>query len=281
MSALQWALLIIGVAVIVIVYFFSRREKPQKKPWTPPVINPQRNPVGDQMEIFGRSGEFDEFGVGKPRRREPPVMPGIPTEPQQQSAPAPAAPKKERIPERQLTPAAETVKTRREPVMEAVEEPAVAVVPEHAKPAQQVKSSKPAAEQKIVAILIAEREGTAILGPKLHRALQQQSLAFGERKIYHRTDAAGLPVFSVAGLLKPGQLDPAEAASFSTPGLTMFMVLPGPEHPEAALADLLATAKALARGMNAELFDAKRQPFTAEAEKAMVADIKDWTRRQA
>ena len=256
MSALQWALLIVGVVVVVLVYFFSRREKPLKKEWTPPVMNPQRNPGGgSQMEIFGRSGEFDEFGVGKPRRREAPVMPGVP----EQQAPA--------------TP--DFPKPRREPAMA----PTAPVVAAAAAPA--VEPAKPVVEQKIVAILIAEREGTAILGPKLHRALQQQALTFGERKIYHRMESSGQPVFSVAGLLKPGQLDPAEASSFSTPGLTMFMVLPGPADPEAALADLLSTAKALAKGINAELFDAKRQPFTVETEKVMVADIRDWARRNA
>ncbi|MGH8505645.1 MAG: hypothetical protein ACRETM_06725, partial [Stenotrophobium sp.] len=66
MSALQWALLIVGVAVVVLVYFFSRREKPSKpqsRQWTPPVVTAPRNPGGDQMEIFGSTGEFDEFGV--------------------------------------------------------------------------------------------------------------------------------------------------------------------------------------------------------------------------
>ncbi|MGH8541662.1 MAG: cell division protein ZipA C-terminal FtsZ-binding domain-containing protein [Stenotrophobium sp.] len=261
MSALQWSLLIVGVAVVIAIYFLSRREKKPRKEWTAPSAHqPAKTPAGDQMEIFTRTGEFDEFGVGKPRRREAPVMPGIPEKPL--LPPAEPAAQGEAA-----KPTPEFLKPRSEPSMGA------------AKPAPVAAAPKPV-EQKIVAILIAEREGTAILGPKLHKALQQQALSFGERKIYHRMEM-GQPLFSVAGLLKPGQLDPAEAATFATPGLTVFMVLPGPSKPVLALRDLLDTAKALARSINAELFDAKRQPFTAESERAMVAEVEDWARRNA
>lgn len=278
MSTLQWALLIVAVAVVVLVYFYSRREKPAKpqaKRWVPPVVTAPRNPGGDQMEIFGSTGEFDEFGVGKPRRREAPVMPGIATPKPVAEAPVPELKLEAQVQPTSNKPAAK--KPRREPEMErtaAEPSPAVATPQTTTAPAPEV-------EQKIIAILVAEREGTAILGPKLHRALQQQALIFGERSIYHRLDKSGQPVFSVAGLLKPGQLDPAEAETFSTPGLTMFMVLPGPSDPEAVLADLLATARALARSMNAELFDTKRQPFTAKAEQAMILDVRDWAHRYA
>ncbi|HWU69663.1 MAG TPA: cell division protein ZipA C-terminal FtsZ-binding domain-containing protein [Stenotrophobium sp.] len=275
MSALQWALLIVGVAVVVLVYFVSRREKPsrsQSRQLTAPVVTTPRNPGGDQMEIFSSTGEFDEFGVGKKRTRVPPVMPGIPS-------PKPVAEKP--VPELKLevqtqpaaSRAAAARKTRHEPELG----PAAAAAPS---PKPEAVAT-PQEEQKIIAILVAEREGTAILGPKLHRALQQQALVFGERSIYHRIDRSGQPVFSVAGLLKPGQLDPEEAETFSTPGLTMFMVLPGPADPEAVLADLLATARALARSMNAELFDTRRQPFTAKAEQAMIIEVRDWALRHA
>ena len=48
--------------------------------------------------------------------------------------------------------------------------------------------------EKIVSLLIAEREGTAILGPILHEALESQGLEFGARQIYHRL-LNGEPVF--------------------------------------------------------------------------------------
>lgn len=250
MSVLQWALLIVGIVAVIAIYIASRREKRPVKIWTPPATGvAPKLPAGDQMEIFSRTGEFDEFGVGKPRKRTAPVMPGVP----EKSLPLIDAPE-----------SAAQVAT-----------PASAVAP----PAAPAAVSK-TAEQKIIAILIAEREGGVILGPNLHRALRNEGLIYGERKIYHRMDL-GRPVFSIAGLLKPGQLDPAEADTFSTHGLTMFMVLPGAPEPMAAVRDMLITAKALARSLKSELFDNKRQPFTEESERALLADIEDWARRNA
>lgn len=254
MSVLQWALLIVGVAAVVVIYFVSRREKRSLKEWTPPSAGAHpsiKPPSGNQMEIFSQAGEFDEFGVGKPRKRTAPVMPGVPQKPLLAS-PVPA-------PEEPAAPPPAFLRPKTEPRLET-------------------PAAKKQVEQKIIAILIAEREGTAILGPKLHKALQQQGLTFGERQIYHRLEM-GQPLFSVAGLLKPGQLDPAEAATFATPGLTMFMVLPGPAKPLFALRDLLDTAKSLAKSLNAELFDNKRQPFTAQSEATLIAEVEDWVRR--
>lgn len=248
MSVLQTALLILGVVAVIAIYFLSRRDKNSLKEWAPPsAVGLIKPPSSDQMEMFSaRGGEFDEFGVGRPRKRTEPTMPGVPTQ------------------------------------VPLIEEPAPELEAEVRVPAfvAQPKAEQKIVEQKIVAILIAEREGTAILGKKLHAALKQQTLVYGDRKIYHRLEM-DQTLFSVAGLLKPGQLDPSEADTFSTPGLTLFMVLPGPAKPTYALRNLLSTAKNLAKSLNAELFDAKRQPFTAEAESTMIAEVEDWAQRNA
>lgn len=252
MSTLQWALLIIAIVAVVAIYVMSRREKRTSvsKDWNagraPTLTKP---PAGDQMEIFSRTGEFDEFGVGKPRikQRVAPNVGGLPSSlPLEEGHGAPTLPG------------------------------VAAAIPEA--PAERATPKE--VEQKILAILIAEREGGLIMGNNLHRALRKEGLIYGERQIYHRMDL-GKPVFSVAGLLKPGQLDPAEAESFSTPGLTMFMVLPGPSSPVDAARDLLNTAKELSKSLKGELFDNKRQPFTEASERAMLADVEDWARRNA
>lgn len=233
MSPLQWALLVIGAVAVIAIYIYSRREHASPKPRSAPSAASTKMPAipaADQMDMFSRQGGFDEFGVGRPRKRVAPSMSG--------DAPSPGAGE-------QPTPAAAS---------EAVEE-------------------------RLVAVLIAEREGTAIFGPKIHAALRAQGLQFGDRKIYHRIDA-GRPVFSVASLIKPGHLDPAEQQSFSTPGLSVFMVLPGPTPAETAIGDMLGTARTLALQLNAEVFDANREQLTPAAEKAMIAEIKTWARQR-
>jgi len=131
---------------------------------------------------------------------------------------------------------------------------------------------------KFIGLYIAEHEGTSILGSKLHAALQDQGLTFGDKKIYHRMEGQK-KVFSVASLTKPGTLDPAEAASFTTPGLSVFLALPGPSEPVAAFQDMLRTARELARRLNAELYDSEqRQPLTAQRERDLHAQVEDWAR---
>jgi cell division protein ZipA len=90
----------------------------------------------------------------------------------------------------------------------------------------------------------------------------------------------GTAVFSVASLLKPGVLDPA-ANGFSTPGLTLFMVLPGPVKASDAIRDMIGTAEKLARALNAEVFDSKRNPLTPSGARALQQEVEAWARARA
>lgn len=268
MSMLQWTLLIVLAAAVVGLYLGSRGSNrgAKRAPKTP---SRQTNlganqanaslPAAEQAELFTR-GQFDEYGVGKPRKRTAPQMSGASSAPQQTlfEPPPPPAPQPKSAPK---------TATRTAPVMGVAAAPAI----REAAPGAQ------GAPEKIFALLIAEHEGTAVMGPKLHAALQQQGLQFGARQIYHRMLGEQM-VFSVASLLKPGALDPADAQAFSTPGLSVFMVLPGPVQPAAAYADMAATARALAASLNAAVFDAQRQPFTAERERAQKAEVEAWAR---
>jgi cell division protein ZipA len=137
----------------------------------------------------------------------------------------------------------------------------------------------PQAPDKVIGLYIAEHEGTNILGPKIHAALRDRGLRFGAKKIYHRFEGEHA-VFSVASLVKPGTLDPAEAEGFATPGLSVFLQLPGPVRPVAAFQDMLDTARGLARALNAELYDTEqRAPLSPERERALHEQVEDWARR--
>ncbi len=236
MSALQWALLVLGAVAVIAIYVMSRGEKRLPKDWSPTGGAPRpgtvKAPAADQMEMFSGSGQFDEFGVGKPRRRSEPGFGEAEETPSQQA-------------------------------------PSLRVDPTVDMPAK-------AAEQKIVTLLIAARQN---LDPqRLHQALGEQRLVFGERKIYHRLDH-GQTVFSVASLIKPGTLDPADAGALATPGLTLFMVLPGPTRPRLALQDMIATTRALAERLGAEVYDASRQPFDNDAQRVLANELDLWAKR--
>ncbi|MEN8664640.1 MAG: hypothetical protein ABF356_06775, partial [Polycyclovorans sp.] len=78
MNKLQLALLILGILIILGVIINALRERRRDSiggtRWTPPSRSSGGSggkglPLGDQMDIFGSAaGEFDEFGVGRPRK---------------------------------------------------------------------------------------------------------------------------------------------------------------------------------------------------------------------
>ena len=231
MSPLQWALLVVGVVAVVAIYVINRRERSLPKDWSPPGANTRGSPKlpgQDQLDMFNSSsvapGQFDEFGVGKPRVRH-----------------------------------------------DGSDVPASADNDVPAAPAKVF-------EEKIVTLLLAQPQGQPLVGAQVHHALSEQRLQFGERKIYHRLDKNRV-VFSVASLVKPGTLDPAEQQQLATPGLTVFMVLPGPTQPRLALQDMIATTRALAEDLGCEVFDATRQPFNSEAQRVLITELDAWAKR--
>lgn len=246
MTTLQWALLLLGVAIAAGLILSSRRERRLLERSVNNALK-SRGGVGQDWtpETPPDAGKqtglnFDEFGVGKPRK---------------------------------LT--ASEVKAALAKV-----EPRTAATAGVIEKASRSPERAHGAAEKLIALYIAEHEGTNILGPKIHTALQAQGLRFGGKKIYHRFKDEQ-PVFSVASLVKPGTLDPAEARDFSTPGLSVFMQLPGPSQPEAALQDMLSTARQLARALNAELYDTEqRLPLTPERERVLLTQVRDWARLQ-
>ncbi len=251
MSPLQWALLIFAVIAVIAIYVLSRRDRR--------AMNADADAPGAglgvsarerQLDIFGAEGQqFDEFGVGKARRVEPRFGD---TAGSGEVPPPPRGPSAGPVPSVAVTASA---------------------------PAPAVTAAKPVmpGPQKIVSLLIAQREGQAILGHDLHEALEAQGLQFGARLIYHRM-LGSEAVFSVASLLKPGHLDPAVAGTFATPGLTLFMVLPGPVRAPDAIRDMIGTAERLATALGADVFDARKQPFSPSSARALQQEVEAWAR---
>lgn len=249
MGELQWALLIVCVVLVVGLYVLSRRGK---------LAGGERDAAAsqaahdnsDQLDLLATrpDGDFDEYGVGRKRRRGEGAVP--PREP-----PAPS--------------------------MATLLHPLPGQTPVAPRPADlpmpAPAPAAPVSATKLVALIVAPAEETDLLGPQLHAALAEQGLKFGEGEVYHRS-IGGRVVYSVASLLKPGKLIPAEAENFSTKGLTVVLNLPGPVQATVALDDMLATTRALAAALKAEIFNAQRQRLTDEVASALRADVQAWAR---
>lgn len=212
MSAMQWALLVAGLAVVGLVYWYSRRDLGDE-------AGDSADDDRGQMGLWDNFGDqFDEFGVGKPRVRSAPDL-------DDPSSPEPDE----------------------------------------------------AGNQKLVVFYLVERENAFIPGTHIHQSMDTLKMQFGHRHIYHRIkEVGGVPqeVFSIASIAKPGHLDPQEAETFSTPGLVVFMNLPGPEHPEVALDDMLRTTRKLAEWLKADILDDQRELLTDERVEELQRDAR-------
>lgn len=118
-------------------------------------------------------------------------------------------------------------------------------------------------EEKIVVLYVTARAKAGIPGPDLIAAFADNGLEHGEMEIYHRHDA-GSTVFSVVNMVNPGTFDPASMEEFSTPGISLFTVLPQGDDSVAAFDTMLDCAMKLAGQLDATVLDETRSAVTRQ-----------------
>lgn len=110
--------------------------------------------------------------------------------------------------------------------------------------------------QKIITLHVACRGSQRILGPDLELAMQAENMQLGRFDIYHRlSEDSGATVFSAANMVEPGTFDASKMAELSTPGLSLFLLLPGPIDGAEAFSEMLIAARGLANRLGAEVLD--------------------------
>lgn len=111
-------------------------------------------------------------------------------------------------------------------------------------------------ERKIISVRVAARSSTRFRGEDIVRLLNEEGLEFGKYGIFHRYhNATGATVFSVASMVEPGAFNLDAIGSEHIPGVTLFLVLPGPRDGVTALDEMLGTAQRLAEQLNGEVLD--------------------------
>ena len=107
-------------------------------------------------------------------------------------------------------------------------------------------------------------------------------MLFGELGIFHYhvgQSLEGEALFSVANVLKPGTLEPAAMETFETPGLVMFMGLPGPSNPMIAFDTMIKAARHLAKQLDGELRDDRRSVLTEQTVQHQREQIQEYKRK--
>lgn len=117
-----------------------------------------------------------------------------------------------------------------------------------------------------VALTVLASSGRSFAGPEIQAAAEELELQLSAHGVFERfssqAGADAVPVFSLAHLRKPGAFDPAGLARLTTPGLLLFMTLPGPLEGSEALDLLVVSADHLARNLGGHLGDAQHQRLT-------------------
>lgn len=152
----------------------------------------------------------------------------------------------------------------------------------HAQSGQPLAGANRPDAQEVVVINVLSKPNQAFSGPDLKKLFEACGLEYGDMDIYHRHEASDThsPVqFSVANAVEPGTFRPDEIAGISTPGISFFMSLPGPNNAMQAFDFMLETAQCVVRNLGGELKDERRSVMTPQTIEHCRQRIREYERK--
>jgi len=135
--------------------------------------------------------------------------------------------------------------------------------------------AQPQVEQKIVTLRLVARNRGSFRGDDLILSMRGIGLRRGKFGIFHRFDGdeEGAAVFSAASLVEPGHFDVENIKEQEFPGISLFLVLPGPIEGVDAFDLMIAAARTLAQSLNGELVDESGSTLSIQRERYMREEI--------
>ena len=125
-------------------------------------------------------------------------------------------------------------------------------------------------ESLLIILYIMSPKGHVFTGEGIHAVMTSAGLTHGDHQIYHYMNT-GQAVFSIANAVEPGFFDLSRLQSISTPGLAVFLQLPGPIECRKAFDSLLEISKRLSDALTGELCDENRSVLTQQT----ISHLKD------
>lgn len=170
---------------------------------------------------------------------------------------------------------------RVEPVLEGADVVEPVLQHEPTMDAQAVEESPPVVDvspelpQKIVTLRIVAQEKSAFQGDELVLSLRGIGMRHGNFGIFHRYDGndEGRTVFSAASLVEPGSFDLQNIKEQQIPGISLFLVLPGPIDSVEGFDLMMTAARALTQTLGGELLDESGSSLSIQRERYLREEI--------
>jgi cell division protein ZipA len=129
--------------------------------------------------------------------------------------------------------------------------------------------------QKIVTLRLVGHHKRPFQGDELILSMRGIGLRHGKFGIFHRYDGndESRTIFSAASLVEPGSFDLTNIKDQQIPGISLFLVLPGPVDGVQAFDLMMAAARALAQTLDGELLDESGSTLSVQRERYMREEI--------
>ena len=167
---------------------------------------------------------------------------------------------------------------RREPSLgkkRSVAAPASPPTEETAGPDEPEISERAPPRQKIVTLRLVARNQGAFAGDELVLSLRGIGMRHGKFGIFHQYDGddEAKVIFSAASLVEPGSFDIKNIKEQEIPGISLFMVMPGPLEGAKAFDLMMTAARALAQTLDGELLDESGSTLSIQRERYLREEI--------
>lgn len=242
MDSLRIALIIIGIVLVAGIYLFGRNRRNRLDPPLRHDLDPDEFP-DVLMERHDQPPLQDDDAMWEEAFQDdaPPAVP-------RQRAKAPVPPPAEPLTTRQPAP----------PPAPVVDEDDEVVVP----------------AQDVLVLTLMAPEGEPYQGKAILAMAKQLTLHHSSQGIFHyfpSLEGVGdEPWFGIANAVEPGVFDLDAIDQLTTPGLALFLQLPGPERGERMLRHMLETGHQMSEQIGGRLCDHQRRPLTREQAEAMM-----------
>ncbi len=121
--------------------------------------------------------------------------------------------------------------------------------------------------EEVIVLNLMAKSGEVFDGVDLEKALTSCGFRFGDMNIYHRYEqhvGRGPLLFSIANVVEPGTFDPDNVEEFSTPGVCMFMKLPGPKRSMHSFELMVECGKKIVSLLDGEMKDEHHSVMTQQ-----------------